>query len=122
VAEDQYHATQMCGTRRYMAQEVFYGKPYGLPADVYSFSHVLWETATLEIPYKGRLARAHIRYTYKLKQRPRVRMKWPKDLKRWIKRGWCHKPESRMKMESICSEMRQYFTRKDIQIVSSKIN
>jgi Protein kinase domain len=43
------------GSRRYMAPEVSLSEPYGLSADMYSFSILLWELLTLEKAF-GRLS------------------------------------------------------------------
>jgi len=40
---DHYKMSGLTGTRRIMAPEVIRCKPYGLPADVYSFGICLWE-------------------------------------------------------------------------------
>lgn len=43
------------GSRRYMSPEVSLSEPYGLSADMYSFSILLWELLTLEKAF-GRLS------------------------------------------------------------------
>ena len=40
---DEYNATAYTGTLRYMSPENLFGKPYGLPSDIYSFALVLYE-------------------------------------------------------------------------------
>ena len=40
---DHYKMSGLTGTRRIMAPEVIWCKPYGLPADVYSYGICLWE-------------------------------------------------------------------------------
>lgn len=43
---DNYKMTGLTGTMRIMAPEVIQCKPYGLPADVYSFGICMWEVFT----------------------------------------------------------------------------
>jgi serine/threonine protein kinase len=50
-----YHMSGGTGSRRYMAPEVSLSEPYGLSADMYSFSILLWELLTLEKAF-GRLS------------------------------------------------------------------
>lgn len=40
------------GTPIYSAPEVLCGKPYSFSADVYSFSFVIWELLSRQVPYK----------------------------------------------------------------------
>jgi len=47
----EYKHTKMTGSLRYMSPEVARGLPYGLPADVYSFSILLWHLLSLEEPF-----------------------------------------------------------------------
>ena len=42
VEEDKYHNSEQTGTKRYMAPEVYMSNLYGLPADIYGFSVILW--------------------------------------------------------------------------------
>ncbi|CAI8592130.1 unnamed protein product [Vicia faba] len=44
--------TAEIGTLRYMAPEVFDGKPYNRTCDVYSFGICLWEIYCCDMPYK----------------------------------------------------------------------
>jgi serine/threonine protein kinase len=48
---DDFNATGMCGSRRWMAPEVYFSEAYGLSADVYSFGLLLWNLCYLETPF-----------------------------------------------------------------------
>ena len=108
VGPDQFKATQMAGTRRYMAQEVHFGKPYGLSADVYSFALLVWAVVALKVPLAGMDACTHPTHVYEKKCRPQIKRKWPKDGKRWIKQGWSHEPQSRLTMTQMFNELKDY--------------
>lgn len=51
--------TGSSGSPLYMAPEMLLGKPYGAPADVFSFGIVLWELFTQSDPYEGKLVSFH---------------------------------------------------------------
>eukprot|EP00934_Nitzschia_sp_Nitz4_P007087 Nitzschia sp. Nitz4//scaffold238_size30058//26817//28322//NITZ4_008007-RA/size30058-processed-gene-0.57-mRNA-1//1//CDS//3329543552//7077//frame0 len=46
-----YLFTAMCGSPRYMAEEVALGNPYNEKSDVYSFAVMLWEMLSLRVPF-----------------------------------------------------------------------
>jgi hypothetical protein len=45
------HTLSISLLSRYMAPEIARGEQYGAPADVYSFTILVWELATLKYPY-----------------------------------------------------------------------
>ncbi len=102
VGIDQFNATCKTGTPRYMAPEVFFGKPYGLPSDVYSFSLVLWEIMALEKIYDDSIGQeCHVRNVYLRKYRPKISWSWPKQIQSLIRSGWSHDPSLRPKMMDV---------------------
>ena len=46
---DDYNATGMTGSRRWMSPECYFFEPYGLSTDVYSFGLLLWNLCTLKV-------------------------------------------------------------------------
>jgi serine/threonine protein kinase len=48
---DDFNATGMTGSRRWMAPEVYFSEAYGLSADVYSFGLLLWNLCYLQLPF-----------------------------------------------------------------------
>jgi serine/threonine protein kinase len=114
VGPNQYHATDKTGTKRYMAPEVFADQGlYGLPADVYSFSLILWEMLSLQVPFDGLSPEAHAVQTYVKKSRPKLRnRKWPEDVKKMIKEGWHHDLSKRPQMSVIHSVLTTYLKSK----------
>jgi len=107
VGHDQYLASQ-AGTQRYMAPEVFHAEPYGLAADVYSFSVLLWEIVALDEPFKGMNQQQHARFAYMKKRRPKVERSWPMEMKALIESGWAHRPQNRPTMTKIEDTLRDY--------------
>jgi serine/threonine protein kinase len=102
VEEDKYHNSEKTGTKRYMAAEVYMSNLYGLPADIYGFSVILWEMLSLSIPYAKMDAEEHVRQTFEKRRRPKLRAyNWPEEVKSLIKKGWSHEPAKRPKMDSI---------------------
>lgn len=103
-----YKATHKTGTRRYMAPEVFLGTPYGLSADVYSFSIVLWEVIALETPYAGMSGPEHAKSVYTNKRRPILKPKWPKGIKKVMLGAWVHEPDKRLTMSEVSKQLSEY--------------
>ncbi len=111
---NEYYATSKTGTKRYMSPEVYSEDGvYGLPADVYSFSVILWEMLSLQTPYEGLSPEAHAIQTYVKKSRPKLRnRKWPEDVKKMIKEGWHHKPSQRPQISVIHETLTAYLKSK----------
>jgi len=114
IGPNQYYATDKTGTKRYMAPEVYSDEGiYGLPADVYSFSVILWEMLSLQTPFEGLSPQAHAVQTYLKKSRPKLRnRKWPEDVKKMIKEGWHHNPSRRPQMCAINEILTMYLKSK----------
>jgi serine/threonine protein kinase len=102
IEEDKYHNSEKTGTKRYMAPEVYMSNLYGLPADIYGFSVILWEMLSLSMPYANMDAEEHVCQTFERRRRPKVRpYNWPEEVKSLIKKGWSHEPVQRPKMDSV---------------------
>ena len=116
LGPDLYKANRMSGTRRYMASEVFYGSQYGLPADIYSFTVLLWEVMSLHTPYSGMNIHEHEMFAYKQKRRPQMKRSWPKPIKVLIKNGWSHNPNRRPKISHFHDEIKAYLKSQNVSI------
>ncbi len=96
VTSDQYLLTENTGTRRYMAPEVYMGRPYGKPADVYSFAILLWEVMTLKVAFEGESRESHAQKVYGCScHRPTVPLTMPQILQQLIRESWHVDPSSR---------------------------
>ena len=85
---DVFKMSGKAGTVRYMAPEVFLKQPYNETADVYSFSHLLWEILTLEKPYDGFSRRMHHDQVVREGRRLYVSPSWSPNLCDAIDAGW----------------------------------
>lgn len=89
VGRHVYKLTENTGTQKYMSPEVFRGKPYGTPADVYSFAIMLWEMLSLQCAFKGENRYTHASKVYGYRNvRPKLSPYWPQDVKQLIKDCW----------------------------------
>jgi len=102
VGNGLYIATGLTGSRRYMAPEVLLCKHYGLSADVYSFSILLWEVIALEIPFEFYSCEEHANIIIKGENRPKVDINWPSLAKEIIRGGWTTDPLIRPDFCGIC--------------------
>lgn len=115
---DKYVATRNAGTPRYMAPEVFVGIAYGLPADIYSFSLVLWELMTLDISFDNMKTVSDLYLqAHEKKRRPNISRNWPKEIKRLLQKGWHHDPSKRPCAIDILEEI-QLCMRRNIKQVA----
>ena len=107
---DDYNATGMTGSRRWMSPEVFYSKPYGLSADVYSFGLLLWNLCYLETPYGDNLTlKSHEKKVMVKGQRPkRLRSKAITDnLWAMLSICWATNRSDRPTMDIVCQVLRE---------------
>lgn len=102
LGPDQYIGRHKAGTLRYMAPEVSRGEPYGLPADVYAFSLVLWQLMSLSPPFEKLKGKSNfVRSVHVRNLRPRVKKGWPKPIKNLLQLAWHSQPSRRPNMEEI---------------------
>lgn len=103
---DKFILTRTAGTPRYMAPEVFTGITYGLPADIYSFSLVLWELMSLDTSFQNmRDVKDLCCQVHEKKRRPIINSNWPKEIKRILHSGWHHNASKRPDAIEICEEL-----------------
>lgn len=102
------------GTFRWMAPEVVLFRPYGFPADVYSYGTVLWELLTSNIPFDGEQLfdgnaaqqRQGARKCAQENIRPKIPHGTPPRVRELILRCWHPLPEKRPDFGMITKELR----------------
>ena len=103
---DKYHCTQNVGTPRFMAPEVFSGTIYGLSADIYSFSLVLWELLSLEVCFKNLRSVSELySVVHKKNSRPAINKKWPRECRKLMEESWSEDPSKRLSAIEISEEL-----------------
>jgi len=118
-APDEFHATGLTGSRRYMSPEVASCRPYGLKSDVYSFAILLWEvlavphsrgnkqhTSTLAFPRMS--IDEHYERVVIGGERPALRHVRPKSLRGVIEQSWSSSPGQRPSFRSLCESLRHH--------------
>lgn len=95
VGLDQYKASGLTGSRRYMAPEVVLCKPYGLAVDVFSFGVFLWELLAMKEPFEDYDVHKHARLVVKKGQRPVMKSYWPQYVKQLMESCWATDSRSR---------------------------
>lgn len=107
-----------------MAPEIARCEQYGTAADVYSFSILLWELATLQIPFRKyrTLESLEIRVVDG-QERPSTRSIPNKNLQNLLKCCWSDSPEKRppvalvrIKLEEIVEELTKQQPRRTFMI------
>ena len=107
VGRDKY-LLSLAGTRRYMAPEVIKGSPYGLPADVFSFSLLLWEMVHIEKPYRNLDAKQHERALVLWRSRPKVSSEVPRAVKSIILKAWNNDAKCRPRIIDVFDKLSAY--------------
>jgi serine/threonine-protein kinase TNNI3K len=103
---DEFEATGLTGSRRYMAPEVVSCKNYGFSADVYSFAILFWETMTLQTPYRTMTLDKHFEQVVVKGKRPKcLNSVLPKQLQSMMEESWSAKPLKRPRFKSICEQL-----------------
>jgi serine/threonine protein kinase len=105
IAKDQYNATGMVGSRRFMAPEVVLCKSYGLSVDVYSFSIVMWEVLSLRRAYDGYSYEKHAMLVVTQGKRPKLKSRWSNEIKKMLLSCWCHDPKNREIFSAISKQL-----------------
>ena len=109
-----YLCTQYMGTPRYMSPEVHNGRYYGLPADIYSFTLILWELMSLEMCFKKANSLSElVALAYKKKCTLPIKKSWPREARRLLQKGLNLDPLKRPNAIEIHEEL-HYYMRKEI--------
>lgn len=85
---DTFKMSGKVGTYRYMAPEVATAKPYNESADVYSFSHILYQILALRKPYEPYSKHEHRVKVARGGERPPIDSRWPRGIQRLLERAW----------------------------------
>ncbi|KAL3932839.1 MAG: hypothetical protein SGBAC_010665 [Bacillariaceae sp.] len=95
IADNEFKATGRTGTRKYMAPEVVLYKPYGTPADVYSFAITFWETMTMKAPFDNMSVGKLNSFVLEKEKRPAIPRSWSYELTEMLKKTWAAEPWKR---------------------------
>lgn len=102
-----YKLTGDTGSPRYMAPEVYLGKPYNETADTYSFGILFWQMLALDTPYD------HIKTDSMFKKsvvtggvRPKVKDDWGDEVTGILAECFVDNPK-RPSMSDICDRLRR---------------
>jgi len=101
-----YNLTGDTGSPRYMAPEVFLGKPYNETADTYSFSILCWQILAIDTPF------GHIKTSRLFEKsviiggvRPKVKDAWGENICKMLRESFVDNP-NRPSMADICERLR----------------
>mmetsp|Transcript_5007 Transcript_5007/g.11236 ORF Transcript_5007/g.11236 Transcript_5007/m.11236 type:complete len:247 (-) Transcript_5007:126-866(-) len=97
----QFQMSGQVGTCRYMAPEVYKCRDYNAKADVYSFSHLLWEMLALEKPYQGYTKQMHKKRIVRKGLRPELDPSWPLGIQKLLEWSWHRDMAERPSMAEI---------------------
>ena len=84
-----------------MSPEVIQQRPYGMKADVFSFSVLLWECLAAKKPYANHDAKRVKEYVSKWGERPKLFWSWPLKVRRIMRKGWSRVQEDRPTMAEV---------------------
>jgi serine/threonine protein kinase len=116
--EGLYHMTSFTGAIRYMAPEIGLRKPYGLKADVYSWSMIMWYTMALEPPMGMYTPNMFVDRVFQRGSRPILKDKWAEGLKELMKKCWSPDINKRPDFESIMVALQREVDLVDPEIAS----
>ena len=121
---DDYNATGLTGSRRWMPPEVYFSEVYGLSADVYSYGLLLWNLCYLETPFGNNLTLVglHSRVMLKGDRPKRLHSKVIKnELWSLMTMCWSKDRSERPSFEIICEVLRKHIAdlRLELQMSNS---
>ena len=97
------------GTVRYMAPEVGLDKGHGLPADVYSFSILLWEIFSLKKPFaKIKNSKEFKKVVFEGGERPKLGKNWSIEMKEELGSGWSEDLHERPRMDDFAESLSKW--------------
>jgi len=80
--------TGQTGSLRYMAPEVALSQPYNHKAEIFSWSTVLWQMCSHEVPYSTFDVETFMERVCKGGVRPRMKKEWPAELQELFSDCW----------------------------------
>ena len=89
------------GSLRFMAPEVFLGRPYNFSCDVFAFAVLLWSVLAMEKPYAAYSLARHEERVIRGGHRLNINPEWPSALGDLIARGWGEDITCRPSMKTI---------------------
>ena len=100
-----YRMTGNTGTLRYMAPEVALNRPYHHTVDVYSFSIVVWQVLTGQIPFREMGRKRYMDKVVHNGHRPPLNRNWPKRFRDLLKACWHEDKNFRPDFEEVVREL-----------------
>jgi serine/threonine protein kinase len=94
------------GSIRYMAPEVALHKPYDEKADIFSWSFIVWEMATLTKPFEGYTKHDFFTNVVRGGERPPLNKRWPKEFAELLQACWDPTPSKRPAMVAVCEALK----------------
>ncbi|KAK3253276.1 hypothetical protein CYMTET_37467 [Cymbomonas tetramitiformis] len=107
------------GSYKYMAPENFADQPYCEKVDVYSFSMVMYSLLTKREPHDGLYLAPHQIASAAVKDnlRPKLKSKWPDELKCLIKDCWNGDPTERISFGEIIHRLEELMSNPHLMAV-----
>lgn len=99
--DGNFKLTGYTGSPMYMAPEVLLSKPYNMSADVYSYSILLWQMISLDVPYKKVPKSFMEDYISNKNLRPTIDKTWHSGLVSVMESGWHQDSNERPKFMNI---------------------
>jgi len=114
--KDVFRMSGKVGTARYMAPEVCLSKPYNTKADVYSYSHVMYEIMSMMKPYDNFTKGMHKTQVVQGGERPEIHPEWPQVIQDILSQAWHPNLQQRPTMKEIRSRLQAEITSMEQQI------
>jgi len=104
----QFEMSGKVGTLRYMAPEVAMNKPYGVSADVYSWTMISYEILSLVKPFDGWTKEMHANFVCMQGQRPDMvhcTQPIPLEVQVLLEHSWSSNPSMRPALSQIMNQL-----------------
>lgn len=118
IEDGLYRMTGFTGAIRYMAPEVGLKQPYGLKADVYSWSMLFWYIMALEPPMGLYTPKMFVERVFARGYRPATMDKWPPGVSSLMKLCWSEHQNERPDFDEVKELLKKEVTVLDPQVTS----